>query len=300
MKIAIIGASSFIGQNLIKHIKNKNWQITAVVRNKKSYQDVFSKYNNVTLLECDMKDYANLGKLIGYVDCTVYLTWNGTRGEARADFERQKNNYVQSMVAIKAIVEAGCKKIITAGSQAEYGPWFSDRKLIESDEENPNTEYGKFKKQFYYDVKAYCNKYGATVIEPRFFSLYGPNDFEETMIISMLKKMLKNEPCDLTECKQKWDFLYIDDAVTGLRKLIEDETAEGVYNFGSGKSCQLKHYIEVMYRITDSQSKLNYGAVSYPKTGMVNVDPCVDKLKGVGWEPVVSFEEGIKRLIKFL
>ena len=118
------------------------------------------------------------------------------------------------------------------------------------------------------------------------------------MIVSMLKKMLKNEPCALTECKQMWDFLYIDDAISGLIKLIEDKKAYGVYNFGSGESFQLKYYIEVMYEITKSKSKLNYGDVPYPVTGMVNIDPCVDKLKSIGWKPKTSFEEGIKVMIK--
>lgn len=62
-----------------------------------------------------------------------------------------------------------------------------------------------------------------TLLEPRFFSLYGPNDYEGTMIISVLKKMLKDLSCDLTECIQIWDFLYIDDAIDALVILIEKQ-----------------------------------------------------------------------------
>jgi nucleoside-diphosphate-sugar epimerase len=52
-----------------------------------------------------------------------------------------------------------------------------------------------------------------------------------------------------------------------------------------------------MYRITKSSSILNYGAISYPSTGMVNVNPDIEKLKNIGWKPEVTFEEGIKRII---
>lgn len=45
---------------------------------------------------------------------------------------------------------------------------------------------------------------------------------------------------------------------------------------------------------------MNYGAIPYPETGMVNVNPCVDKLKSLGWEPKVSFEEGVREVIKAL
>lgn len=57
-------------------------------------------------------------------------------------------------------------------------------------------------------------------MEPRFFSLYGPYDFEGTLVMSTLKKLMGNEPCDLTKCIQQWDFLYIDDAIEALRLFI--------------------------------------------------------------------------------
>ena len=145
MKIAIIGASCFIGKHLTIKANNRDWEVIAVVRNIRYHEAFFSNFSNVELLECDMQNYTNLDTLIGKVDCAVYLTWNGTRGDARSDYERQKTNYEHSLIAIKALVNAGCQKILLAGSQAEYGPWFLDRKCTEVDEANPNTEYGKFK-----------------------------------------------------------------------------------------------------------------------------------------------------------
>ena len=56
-----------------------------------------------------------------------------------------------------------------------------------------------------------------------------------------------------------------------------------------------------MYEKTShSQSVLNYGVVPYPKTGIVNVNPAVDKLKSIGWAPKVTFEEGILNIIDSL
>lgn len=78
------------------------------------------------------------------------------------------------------------------------------------------------------------------MIEPRFYSLYGPKDFGGALINSTLKKMVDNKFCDLTECVQLWDFLYIDDAIDGLTRLIENGVADGVYNFVSGYSAPLK------------------------------------------------------------
>lgn len=299
-KIAVIGATSFIGRNLIKSLSQEDWEIIAVIRNHSNKRKDIEHIPNINILECDMDDYNKIGRLIGYVDCAVYLTWNGTRGQSRSNHELQYQNYVNSILALKSIIKHGCKKFLTAGSQAEYGPWFQKRMLCEFDEENPNTEYGKFKLKFYKDAKMICDDNAVKLIEPRFFSLYGPDDYEGTMIISILTHMIHNEPCDLTECKQIWDFLYITDAINGLLLLINKNVDSGVYNFGFGEGYPLKYYIEKMYNITQSHSILNYGVIPYPKTGIVNVNPCIEKLKNIGWNPNISFVEGINRILNTL
>ena len=93
-----------------------------------------------------------------------------------------------------------------------------------------------------------------------------------------------------------WDFLYIDDAIDGLVKLVEDDVPEGIYNFGSGYSAPLKEFVERMKETTNSDSELRYGAIPYPSTGIVNVNPEVKKLMKCGWIPKIEFEEGIKRI----
>jgi nucleoside-diphosphate-sugar epimerase len=111
--------------------------------------------------------------------------------------------------------------------------------------------------------------------------------------------MIGNLPCELTECRQLWDFLYVDDAIDALYRLICKDKACGVYNFGSGISKELREYVMTMYRLTGSRSELRFGAVPYPKTGIVHTNPDVGRLlRETSWSPTVSFEEGIERLIR--
>ena len=194
------------------------------------------------------------------------------------------------------MISKGCTKFLTAGSQAEYGLWTKSEKLTEEEIPHPNTQYGVYKLKFYEYAKEYCRSRGCKLIEPRFFSLYGPKDYEGTLVISTLNKMLENKPCELTECIQLWDFLYIDDAIDGLVKLVEDDVPESIYNFGSGYSAPLKEFVEEMKEITNSDSELRYGVIPYPATGIVNVNPDVSKLINCGWIPKIEFQEGIKRI----
>lgn len=297
-KIIITAANSFIGRRLCKVLTDAGHFVYAVVRNYFTDKKMFDECQNLTLVYSDMDEY---GKLYEKIDCScdigIALAWNGTRGKERDDQPLQEKNCRNSVSSVHSFIRKGCHIIMTAGSQAEYGPRNTTEKVQETDVCNPNTEYGRYKLKFFQQASRICESHRVRLIEPRFFSLYGPDDSDKTMIVSIIRNMLRNAPCELTLCIQMWDFLYIDDAVEALFKLLQSESAEGVYNLGSGISRQLKDYIDIMKNITGSKSTLLYGAVAYPVTGIVHTNPSIMRLREtIDWEPKVSFEEGIQRV----
>lgn len=299
-KVIITGANSFIGRRLTNRLIDRGNHVYAVVRETFKDTEIFKKHN-CTIVRCNMEDYSSLFELIeDKCDVGIAMAWNGTRGGLRNDKTLQESNYVYSMDSIENFIRMGCKKIITSGSQAEYGPVNTDRKTLETDGCFPNTEYGIEKLKTYHDSAILCKKSGVCLIEPRYFSLYGEDDYYGTMIISIIRRMISGEKCELTECIQTWDFLHVDDAVNALEELIDSERTKGIYNIGYGESRQLKEYIEIMFQKTGRKSPLLFGAVPYPATGMVNTNPCIDKLKrDTAWSPKVGFEEGIDRVINY-
>lgn len=299
-KVLITGATSFIGIHLIKKLLNK-YKIIAIVRPNSPKIELLPECTNLIKVKLNMNEYYKIPELIyDDIDIFIHFAWVGTRGNKRNDGLLQEKNYNYSVMALESAIKLNSKVFMSAGSQAEYGPWNKEYKLSEDEVAKPNTEYGKNKLKFYNKAIKVCEENNIRFIEPRFFSLYGPGDFEGTMVISMLKKMLSGEDCNLTEGIQKWDFLYIEDAISGLERLMESKSGKGIYNFGYGESHQLKDYIKKMHELTKSKSKLNFGVISYPSTGIVNINPCVDKLKNIGWTPKFNFEKGIQEIIKTL
>lgn len=298
--VLITGATSFIGVNLIRRLLEDGYEIYAIVRSQSQKVKLLPVSANLHIIEASMEAYSMLDQLIARpCDGFVHLAWNGTRGADRMNEAMQRQNYCFSMEAVKAALRLSCPVVVTAGSQAEYG--VCKGPITETTDCNPNTEYGKWKLKFYEDASLLCQQNRSRLLEPRFFSLYGPDDFAGTMVISILKKMLKNEDCPLTACSQMWDFLYISDAVNGMEKLLESESAFGVYNFGSGIAKPLKEYVEEMARLTDTGSRLLYGTVPYGPAGVVSIEPVVHKLKeATDWSPVVSFEQGILNIFKVI
>ncbi len=301
MKKAIVsGATSFLGFRLINRLLGEGYEVFALVRPNTTKRKLLNTHPMLSIIEMDLSDYHNLDKVINKeIDVFFSFAWNGTRGVDRDNYDLQKFNYACSIAGLKSALNLGCKKVITAGSQAEYGLY--NHKISEDTEERPITQYGKFKLQFYLDSKEFCLSRGVKIIEPRFFSVYGPGDFDDTMVISTLRQMIAHKPCLLTEGIQMWDFLYVSDAIDAVLHLTHSDCRNGVYNLGSGIAKPLREYIYEMRSLTSSKSDLLFGAIPYPSTGMVSIEPDISKIiKETGWYPKVTFETGIKQVIESL
>lgn len=288
--LVITGATSFIGKAVVKAAKN--WNVVAVVRRNSNKTDDLRAMPNVHIIELNMDEYETLGEKANAADCFLYLSWSGTRGADRMNHEVQKRNYEYGAKAISSMVESGCKRVVTAGSQAEYGN--IDGLITEDIIPVPNTEYGKYKLALFNYTNNLCKSRGIAFKEPRIFSLYGPGDYENTLIMSTVQKMKRNEPCDMTEGIQKWDYLYIDDAAKGILALCESECSDGAYNLASGDVRTLRDYVIELKEVLGSKSKLNFGRIPYPASGMVSIEPCIDKIrKETDWLASTTFKVGV-------
>lgn len=296
--IIITGATSFIGVNLIDELVKHNYNITAIIRPYSINKKRLNTFRGIKIAELEMHEYKNINQYVQDISDSILinLAWNGTRGIERDDEELQKSNYEFSMDIVKAVVDSGCKMIINAGSQAEYGQHIG--RISETTKCNPVTKYGIYKLKFFNEASNYCKLNNISFLELRFFSLYGPDDSPNTLILSILESMIKNKRCELTECIQKWNFLHIRDAVKGIINLIENKCDSGAYNFASLDTRCLKSFIEEMYVLSGSKSEIIYGAIEYPKTGKVELCPDVTKLINTGWKPEISFKDGISEIIE--
>lgn len=294
--ILITGATSFIGLNLINYLLN-DYKVIAVVRPNSEKISLLPASDNLSIFELEMKEYYRLPSLIKEpIHAIAHLSWGGTRGIDRNNIELQEQNFKYSISALHSVAKLNAKIFMSAGSQAEYG--LQNSIITENTVPKPVTAYGKSKLKFYEYGMEFCKNNNIKFVEPRFFSLYGTGDYEGTLIMSMLDKMLKNEPCDLTDCTQKWNFLNIKDAVAGMKILLENEQVEsGAYNFASNDTRKLKNFLLEMKDIADSKSKLNFGVISHNDSGKYGINPDITKLLNTGWQPKVSFEDGIRNLL---
>lgn len=299
MNIVITGATSFVGTNLIHRLAQKeNNQIWAVVRPNSANRYKIPEFQNVRVIELDMKRMKELpGKIAESMDVFFHLAWEGVRAPQRDDSDMQQQNYLAALEAVEACHKLGCKKFICSGSQAEYG--IMNGEVTEEYPCNPVTEYGKAKRKACEEIEKYCQRNQITFIWSRIFSIYGLGDFEGSLVMSCIKKMKKNEPILLTRCVQEWDYLYIDELADILERFAERVCVGGVYNVASGRHCILKEYVETLKRVIGSDSELRYGELPYPNEGMVSFVPNIAKLeRELQWQSEITFEQGIRSMLQ--
>ena len=298
-RVVVTGASGFIGAYLIQELlKDTENEIYAIIRPNSSNRDRVPQDDRVKIVELDMAQIEELPSYVpGQVEGFYHLAWNGTRGETRDDEKRQKENYEASLLAAKTAEKLQAKMFLGSGSQAEYG--IVKEVVSEADEAKPTTAYGKMKKQTYDALKEYFANTSVKLYWVRIFSVFGPEDYEGTLIMSSLDKMQKNEPLQLTECIQKWDYIYIRDVADALTGFLAGQAEAGIYNVASGRVRPLKEFVLEMKEILHSESEIQFGAVPYGPAGPVNLCPDVSKIKRqLKWQAKTKFDEGMEQILK--
>lgn len=280
MIYVITGATSFVGIELCKLLLSMNNKVYAVSRNGSANLVFLPIHPNLNVVFLDLEHIGCLKNVIFDADVFVNLAWAGTDHSGRNDVDIQLKNIQYTLDAMLVAKNMKCSLFVQAGSQAEYG--CTSNIITESIACVPDTEYGKAKLSIWKKGSSICNDLKMKYLHLRIFSIYGENDHPWTLIMSCIKKMLSNEDIELSHCTQKWNFLYVKDAVKQIVSLCNyalsnDDFKCEIYNIASEDTRKLKDFVEELYKLTNSKSRLLYGSFN-PKLN-VSLNPSVAKAK---------------------
>lgn len=93
------------------------------------------------------------------------------------------------------------------------------------------------------------------------------------------------------------DLIAADDVADAYIALLESETADGVYNISSGKYITIREMAEVISRISGYSGKILFDTtkpegIEFPLLKL-------ERIKALGWEPKISFEDGVKKAYEY-
>lgn len=324
MRIIITGASSFLGRAFIRRLTEKGACILPEAEDQREKESLLvqpkaADEKAAGRKGADPKTAGNADELVLFrhsfeeaperlpetADAFVHFAWGGVGSAGRSDEAIQAQNVKLSMAALRMAEKLSCSRFLFAGSQAEYGGAQKESlEQLESGPCAPVSAYGKAKLQF----GEWGARFAASPSDPnqterklrfihmRIFSVYGPGDHKTSLIESCVRAFRKNEPMELGNCTQEWDYLYIDDAAAAIEGLLRSEKASGIYNIGSGDRRPLNAYIKEAREVVMSSSRLHFGVRGDHAEGAVSLAPSLARLwQETGFRPSVSFREGILR-----
>lgn len=133
-------------------------------------------------------------------------------------------------------------------------------------------------------------------------NIFGPNEDDSKFTTYVINNCLNNIPVlELTLGLQQRDFVYIDDVISAYllvlekRDLIHDNFIE--YSVGSGVTKSIRQFVEVIHRLTSSNTYLSFGALPYRIGEVMYSKAQTDKLKELGWLCCTDIETRLKSVI---
>lgn len=309
MNIVVTGATSFLGAALVKELLQRGHQVFAVVRPGSRNRQALDGAAGAHIVELPLERLDELDQYVP-VPCQLFFHfgWDGSGSENRMKQDVQQKNVADSMKALEGARKLGCRRFLFSGSQAEYGIY--QEAMREDLECHPVSEYGKAKVQFCRQAKARCEQWkrektaDMEYFHLRIFSVYGPGDHPWSLVNTCLDRFLHGQTMELGVCTQQWNFLYIDDLINGLLSLAfcgQPLEGDGIYNLADGEesTMMLRRYVENMYELCGRCGNFRYGTLGPNAEGPANLIPDIRKIQqATGWKPVITFEEGIKRMLK--
>ncbi len=134
----------------------------------------------------------------------------------------------------------------------------------------------------------------------RIFNTYGPRMRlrDGRVVPAFIGQALAGRPLTVFgDGSQTRSFCYVSDLIDGIFKLAKSDFHEPV-NLGNPREMTIKQFADEIIRITGTESTIEYKPL--PEDDPKVRQPDISRAKKVlGWEPGVSFEEGIIRTIQY-
>jgi len=292
-RIWVSGSSGYVGSYLLPFLRESGYEVFGITNNKlKSSKDlIYVDFSNRKKIKDAVLKY-------GVPDTFIHLGWGNVY--QIQDEIHIKSNVENSINLIDVLYSEGLTRFISVGSVSEYGAKIG---LLKEDEklQEPENNYvlGKVRVSEY-GLKL-AEEYKKIFLHIRLFYTYGFGQSHNSLINQLFEKSNSNEDMNLSPCDQYRDYIYIEEALEGFKRLL-NVNKTGIINLGSGNVTQLKDFVNIMWsELGQDSSRLIFGAHQRPSHEQSQNRAYADLTKLhflTGWKPNLSIRQGIKKTVE--
>ena len=196
----------------------------------------------------------------------------------------------------------GFQHMIVAGTTEEYG-MTPDRPATEESRCVPNSPYSVSKHAATAYLRYLHMAKGFPVTVVRCTNTFGRVNDPHFFVEKTVRQMLKGGDVTLGDPAPVRDFMYVDDHVDGYLRVMEERGSSvgEIFNFSTGKYSTIRQCAEKIARVLDFRGNISWNSIAERPLDIQDHRIDSSKAKRVlGWEPKVSFEEGIAKTARLL
>ena len=305
MKLLVTGGAGFIGSCFVRHILNTYSDYKVVNLDALTYCGNLENLNDVkdnpnyTFVHGNICDHNLVRDIIKNVDCVVNFA-----AESHVDNSIKhpeifvETNVQGTLNLLQACKELGIERYLQVGTDEVYGSLGKTGYFYETTPIQPNSPYSASKASADLLVRAYYETYKLPVLNTRCSNNYGPYQYPEKLIPFFISQLLKGEKVPVYgDGLNVRDWLYVYDHCKAIDVVLHKGRVGEVYNIGGHNE---KTNMEITHLILDAMGK-DESSIKYVEDRLGHDRRYAianDKIQSeLGWEPSVTFEEGIKLTI---
>jgi nucleoside-diphosphate-sugar epimerase len=298
----VTGGAGFIGSHLAEELVRRGHRVRVVDSLITGKRANIEHISAVEFVEGDLADPEVARRAVE--GCEFVLHQAAIPSVPRSVKDPIATNRANVDATVNVLVasrDAGVKRLVFAGSSSVYG----DAATLPKHEEmtpNPLSPYALQKLVGEQYLQMFTRLYGLETVTIRYFNVFGPRQDPSSpysgVISVFASSLLQNRsPNIYGDGGQTRDFTYVANVVDGVLRACEAPKAGGeVINVATGGRISLNDLFEEMKRIVGASVAPTYAP---PRQGDVRDSQAdIRKAKALlGYEPVVPFDEGLKRTI---
>ena len=308
MKLLITGGAGFIGSNFIHYWLKKypedkivNLDALTYAGNLENLKDVESN-SNYKFVKGDICDKNLVNDLVKEADLIIHFAAESHVDRSILDAENfVKTNVLGTYNLLEAAKNNGNKRLHHISTDEVFGHLGpNDPAFNESTPYVPRSPYSASKAASDHLVRAYFQTYNLPITISNCSNNYGPYQFPEKLIPLFITNLIEEKKVPVYgDGMNVRDWLYVEDHCEAIDLIIQKGKIGETYCVGG--NCE-KPNIEITKKIIELMG-MNDDSIEYVKDRLGHdrryaID--FSKIKNeLGWEPRVSFEEGIAKTIEW-
>lgn len=306
-KILITGGAGFIGSCFVRHILNKypdykvvNLDVLTYAGNLENLNDVKDNPNHY-FVKGNICDKKLMVDIISQVDAVVNFAAESHVDRSISGPEIFIETNVQGTLnLLQTCKELGVERYLQVSTDEVYGSLGKSGYFTEETPIAPNSPYSASKASADLLVRAYYETYKLPVLITRCSNNYGPYQYPEKLIPFFVSQLLKGEKVPVYgDGLNVRDWLYVYDHCAAIDTVLHKGQVGEVYNIGGHNE---KNNLEITKLILNAMDK-DESSIKYVEDRLGHDKRyAIDNTKiqtQLGWEPSVTFEEGIKSTIEW-